>query len=166
MTVRAHPTGLLVIVLALSGCESPKHPPLRLAEGRSGLTVAERRQILSWLQCEECVDGELERVPLLAGKEATTVDSLRQDLLGGPSATRRSNVRAQFESSYQEDSLYSVSEDSRPPLTRTEYADHYLDNFVNLYRIRAAKALAEIGGPRAAGILDSAAHRPVRDSAR
>ena len=161
-----HRTGLFVIVLALSGCESPKPTPRRLAEGRAGLTVAERRQILSWLQCEECVDGELERVRLLGRKEATTVDSLGQDLLGGPSAIRRSNVRAQFESSYREDSLYSVSEGSQPPLTRTEYVDHYLDNFINLYRIRAAKALVEIGGPRAAGILDSAAHRPVRDSAR
>jgi hypothetical protein len=161
VTAHLHKASLLLILLAVAGCDRAGRPA-RTLTSQSGLKVAERNQILSWLQCEECVDGELERVALLGKKEAAAVDSLGEDLLGGPSARRRSNIRQQTESSYVEDSVYAVSVGSQLPGTRSKYVDHYLDNFMNLYRIRAARALAEIGGPKAAAILDSAAHGHVR----
>jgi hypothetical protein len=126
------------------------------------MTEANRNRILDWLECEECVGGELKRVALLGRKEATAVDSLGEDLLGGPSSRRRSNVRQQIESSYVEDSVNAVSEGSQLPGTRSKYVDHYLGNYINLYRVRAARALAEIGGPKAAALLDSAVHGIVR----
>jgi hypothetical protein len=149
---------LLSLALALAGCGSE-------ATRRSEVTPAGRRQVLSWLQCDECTNRELERVRVLGRARATasaTVDSLREDLLGGPAAVRRSNVRRQFESAYQEDSADAASDGEAPPLTRTEYVDGYLDNFVTVYRVRAARALAEIGGPTAKAILDSAVAGHVR----
>jgi hypothetical protein len=41
-------------------------------------------------------------------------------------------------------------------VSSAEYVDHYLDNFVTLFRTRAGFALARIGGARATATLDSA----------
>lgn len=153
---------LLLILLALAGCDSADHTARPFAARNTGMTVTDRNRILAWLECEECVDEELKGVALLGKKEVAAVDSLGEDLLGGPSATRRSNVRQQIESSYEEDSVYAVSTGSQLPETKSKYVDHYLGNYINTYRIRAARALVEIGGTRAAAILDSAASGFVR----
>jgi hypothetical protein len=158
MTAHLRKASLLVIVFALAGCDHAGQS----ARSQTGMTVADRNSILSWLECEECVDGELERVARLAKKEGAAVDTLGEDLLGGPSTTRRSNVRQQIDSSYEEDAAYARSTGSQLPGMRSKYVEHYLDNYINLYRVRAARALAEIGGPKAAAILDSAAHGTVR----
>ena len=155
---------LLSLGSALAGCGSEETRRSEVAR-RSEVTPAGRRQVLSWLQCDECTNRELERVRVLGRARATasaTLDSLREALLGGPPDVRRSNVRRQFESAYQEDSADAASEGEAPQLTRTEYVDPYLDNFVTVYRVRAARALAEIGGPTAKAILDSAVAGYVR----
>jgi hypothetical protein len=145
--------GLLLLCLSGVACQRPLKPDER------ALKPDERAQVYSWLQCEECVDGELDRVKSLGRENATgsaTVDTLSEDLLGGPSAVRRSNMRRQYESSYTDDSVWTVGAGSAPVLERAEYVDHYFDTFVNLYRTRAAIALAKIGGTKARAILDSA----------
>jgi hypothetical protein len=129
------------------------------------LTPQERVRIYSWLQCEECVDGELAAVRRLGRSSTTgraTVDSLSEDLLGGPSAERRGNLQRQFLSSYRRVSAYADTIGFGLGVTSVEYVEHYRDNFVNLYRVRAAIALAEIGGPKATAVLDSAAHNALR----
>lgn len=160
MTARLCVAGSLVII-ALAGCTS-NQSAMHITSATSALTEDERRHVLWWLVCEECIDGELDTVKILGHNKPATVDTLGEDLLGGPSATRRDNVRKQFEQSFEEDTAYAVSEGSSLQVDRDEYVDHYLDNFVNLYRVRAARALAEIGGPKAGVILDSAAQGVVR----
>jgi hypothetical protein len=117
-----------------------------------------RQQLLAWLLCVECSGGELQAVVALGNSadSTATIDSLRQDVLGGPSPQRRDNIRLQFDSAYTEDSIDAVEEGSAPVLTRAQYVQPLLNNFVNTYRLRAARALAKIGGPVARGTLDSA----------
>ena len=131
------------------------------------LKPRERARIYSWLQCEECVDGELAAVKALGTGWRTgkaTVDSLSDDLLAGPSAQRRANVEHQFLVSFKSDSAEAILSvlPSVLPVTSTEYVRHYQDNFVNLFRIRAAIALARIGGSKATAVLDSAVAKHFR----
>ena len=117
-----------------------------------------RQQVLAWLLCVECSGGELQAVVALghSADSTATIDSLRQDVLGGPSPQRRDNIRLQFDSAYTEDSIDAVEEGSAPVLTRKQYVQPLLNNFLNTYRLRAARALAKIGGSVARGTLDSA----------
>lgn len=117
-----------------------------------------RQQRLAWLQCVECSGGELDRVVALgrSSDSSATVETLGQDLRGGPSPAYRANIRQQFDSAYTEDSLDAVEDGDQPVLTRAQYVQPLLDNFVNTYRVRAARALARIGGPAAKVALDSA----------
>jgi hypothetical protein len=147
---------LLVLALTLGGCQ-PDQTPRQAGQGlpEREPVQPDRERVLRWLQCEECTEGELDSVRSL-GSKPETVDTLSEDLLAGPADYRRANVKEQFESLYTDDSLDAVSEGSQPSLTRAEYVNEYLDNFINLYRVRAARALAEIGGPKAKAVLDSA----------
>jgi hypothetical protein len=143
---------LLVVCLAAMACQRE-------------LTLRERARLYAWLQCEECVDGELAAVTALGKSWRTggaTVDSLSDDLLAGPSAERRNNVAQQFVSSFLEDSAHADSAGTQLPVSSIEYAQYYQYNFVNLYRVRAAIALAEIGGAKARAVLDSAVARYTR----
>jgi hypothetical protein len=145
----------VLVVLGLHGLAGCG--PRNGAGGRVATTT--RHDILAWLECTECSDGELARVVALGtapGSDSSTVDSLDGDLRGGPSAARRANMRQQLDSAYEEDSLQSAAEGLPPVIGRGEYVDRLLDNYVNTYRVRAARALAEIGGPAAKAALDSA----------
>jgi hypothetical protein len=126
-----------------------------------------RQLIDAWLMCEECIDGELKAVVALGADSSTrqpAVESLIGGLLAGPSRRQVANVRQQFMESFQEDSVYATTVLGTAPVTgSTEYIDHYLGNFIAVFRTRAALALARIGGPRATAALDSALQGGLRD---
>ena len=83
----------LVTLVLVAGCS--------LVTRFSRLTSEERDTIDYWLFCEECTDGELDSVLSLASrKPSATTDTLVNDLLQGPSATRRDNLRMQLAKSY------------------------------------------------------------------
>jgi hypothetical protein len=130
----------------------------------SALNKHDRDLILYWLQCEECTEGELDSVLALAHDNPAAVDTLAEDLLGGPSTGRRNNIEEQFGRLFDEDAANAAFEGSSAPVSRTAYVEHYLDNFVNLYRARAALALGYFGDPHALAVLDSAANGVVRVS--
>jgi hypothetical protein len=158
---RGHAVGGFLLIWITVACQRPLTPEERPRQ----LTPQERVRIYSWLQCEECIDGELAAVKALGSGARTgkaTVDSLSDDLLAGPSAERRENVARQFVASFLEDSAHADSAGTRLPVGSIEYAQYYQYNFVNLYRVRAAIALAEIGGPKATAVLDSAVARHSR----
>lgn len=152
--------GVIRIILAslsLTACRS------------SALTPRERSTLTHLLRCEECSAADFDAVKNLAASKPAVVDTLSEDLLRGPSPEQRSRVRRQFLETYREDSLF---QDSLPPADvrrsehelplpavverSDEFVEHYLGNYVALYRVRAASALARIGGDKPRAALDSA----------
>jgi hypothetical protein len=103
--------------------------------------------VSAWLTCIECTDGELDTLKALVGRRPAIMDTLVAALLSGPSPARRAQIRRELLAAYPR---------RRPlPVDSNEYARVYADNAVAIYRTRAAKALAEIGGPTVRHALDS-----------
>jgi hypothetical protein len=164
--------GVITVVVAsliVGACRTSRQDRSSVtSRDRSPLTPEERSTVTQLLQCEECSDGELVAVTNLAARKPAVVDTLSEDLLRGPSRESRSRLRRQFLQTYREDSLFQNSspEGLRPSGHSValpaviepsgEFVDHYLGNYVALYRVRAATALARIGGNKARAALDSA----------
>jgi hypothetical protein len=169
--------GVLTVIAAcvtLTACRSSgrsQNQSSITAQDSAALTPQERRTVSHLLQCEECSDGELDAVKKLADRKPAVIDTLREQLLRGPSPEARSRLRRQFLQTYREDSLFqSSSPDDLAELhspavveSSDQFVNHYLGNYVALYRVRAATALARIGGSKARAALDSAmtGHLPI-----
>jgi hypothetical protein len=145
-TARFGGAGLLTCLMA-AGCQQP--PP-------------DRAQLDAWLTCVECVDGELDSLKAQATLHVGTVDTLREDLLHGPSAARRGKLAQQLTATYQLLVAYVASDPNADSLgfSQAQYVDNDLDNMVTIYRGRAARGLGAIGGARARAALDSALQLP------
>jgi hypothetical protein len=124
------------------------------------LTRRDRSQVDAWLHCIECSDGEADSLRALGARKRTaTVRQLRDDLLAGPSAARRHHVQEQFRETYQALKKYaSLHVHEVPDITATQadFVRGYLDNYLALYRVRAAVGLARVGGSAAVPVIDSA----------
>lgn len=123
--------------------------------------VSQAHQLLEmWLECTECDRGELKAVATLG---AMAVPSLITTLKKGSSQAKREVMRLRLMRSYKQLTEYK---DSHHALTATEseadYIAHYLENYAAQYQIRAAIALAEIGGPAARDALKEAYATPLR----
>jgi hypothetical protein len=140
---RATP-GLIAAALALGACGGRPQPIAGPVDGRV---------IVSWLECEECQEGELAAVAAL-GDDAVPV--LVATLRDGMSPATRERLRLQLEAAYRGRRAYGrLHPDAGPTLTREEYVDHHLANRDALYRVRSIRALARIGS--------RAARRALRD---
>lgn len=123
--------------------------------------VSQAHQLLElWLECTECDRGELKAVATLG---AMVVPSLITTLKKGPSQAKREIMQLRLMRSYKQLAEYK---DSHHVLSATEsepgYIAHYLENYLAQYQIRAAIALAEIGGPAAMHALEEAHATPLR----
>ena len=117
----------------------------------------------AWLTCIECSDGELDSVKAVAARLPGTIDTLREDLLHGPTAPRRARLVQQLQTTYQELVTHNANDPTAAPLpfTQVEFVNRYLDGMVAIYQGRAAYALGAIGTTPARQALDSALHFPV-----
>ncbi len=125
--------------------------------------TTDRPVLDAWLTCTECSDGELDSVKAVAARLPGTIDTLREDLLHGPSATRRGRLVQQLQATYQELVTHNANNPTAAPLpfTQVEFVNRYLDGMVAIYQGRAAYALGAIGTTPARQALDSALHFPV-----
>lgn len=114
-----------------------------------------RRALLAYFECEECTDGELQTL-LKFGERATP--SLAAALRQGPSLAKREQARLAYEAAYEELTAYARAhpKNVRVPMTKEQYLGTYLGNYEVLHKTRAARALAEIGGPEARAALQQA----------
>ena len=151
-----------VLCLAAWGCPGPIEPekptltPEKAAEAR--------RIIVAWLECEECTDGELEAVVKLG---VVAVPSLAASLREGPSPASRELLRRHLITSYQKLKKYEATHpEAKVPMGQAEYVKTYMDNYLALYQVRAATALAAIGGSDAKRALEKALKAPVRNDVR
>lgn len=123
-----------------------------------------RRTIVTYLECEECEEGELEAVVKL-GQSA--VPTLTATLREGPGPANRELVRRQLQDTYKKLKEYERTHpNSKVSQSEEEYVKTYSENYVALYQSRAATALGAIGGPDARKALEEASQASVRDDVK
>jgi hypothetical protein len=115
---------------------------------------------MSWLECEECIDGELEAVLELG---PVAVPSLAATLRDGPSPATREKLRRELRIRYGELRDY-VQQHPAAGFDEAEdvWVDEQLANDVARYQARSAEALARLGGPEARRALAEALGKPLR----
>ncbi len=118
---------VLVLMLGLAGC--------------ARLSTAEKGDIRRWLLCEECTEGELARVVKLGDRAVPAL----AEALRGPSDSGRNNMRVQTEAVHARIGL--------PAIAGQEYSNHYENNYIATYQLRAIRALTAIATERAHAAL-------------
>ena len=160
---------IVVAASALLGCgrEAPQtttQPPATTSPQLSPEeATSARRHIVSWLECEECENGELQAVVKLG---QTAVPTLAATLREGPSPAARETLRLHLVDTYAKLKEQSSRPESKVDMSEAEYVKTYTDNYDALYRVRSAQALAAIGGPEALRALDAAKNYELREDAR
>ncbi len=131
---------LVIMCLGLTHAAFADNRSTRLDDGSAVGALA------AWLESEHGEPAEL--APVLKYGQAV-VASLSAALAEGPSPVRRERLRRSLEANYA--AYRSAMQDRSPwPVpTQEQYLGHYLDNFDAIYRVRAAQALAAIGGQQA-----------------
>jgi hypothetical protein len=160
------PLAVLAAVTVLGSCrKEPAPAPTPTAEPAPASLSPEqaaqaRRIIVAWLECEECESGELEAVAKLGN---TAVPTLTATLRGGPSAASREKLRLHLVATYGR--LRKEGEthrEMRVAQSEEAYVQTYMENYVALYQVRSAQALAAIGGEEARRALETAAKAGLR----
>jgi len=160
--IRQALTVVFFVILAtvlLAGCQQRSKQDLKdLSPERKAEIV---QTVLAWLECEECQDGELERVK----KEGDlAVPTLSAALLKGPSPASLELLRLGLEERYDKLQNYSKThKDMKISQTKADFVAHYLGNYESLYRIRAAEALSTIGSKQAKQSLMEASKGNFRE---
>lgn len=144
MSLHAAVISVIILIVAAGGCAFWMAEPRAVGE-----------QVKSWLECEECTDGELRRVVSLGDKAVPTLAAALRD---GPSA----EIRAQL--SKDRLATYGKLKGYGPVwMTEEEYVRKYTENAVVLYQVRAAVALGAIGGPEPRRALEEVLGKGGRD---
>lgn len=122
-------------------------------------SVQARETILDWMECEECHSGELEAVVRLG---SIVVPSLIACLVDGPSQANQEIMRRHLVGSYSHLKQYAIANPGyNVTRSETEYVEHYQAKYVARYQIRAAKALAKIGGAEAKRAIEDVLRTPL-----
>src|ERR1051325_1755203 len=119
-----------------------------------------RLALLNWLECEECSNGELAVVvhygPLL-------IPMLQAATLSGPSPASEELLREAFGRRYDELRDYALVHPESPISgTREQFVAFNVSRAHVQYQLRAAQALALIGGPLARQTILDAIGRAER----
>lgn len=158
--------GLLQMVLALVLFDfmTPQGMTTAIAAGAESIqspsAAAEvMRTVLTWLECEECIDGELKAVIRLHN---IAVPPLSIALREGPSPSSLEIYRRELMVSYTRMANYHGSRTNRlVAMTPDEYIALHLGNYVRLYQVRALAALSMMGGTTATAALEDALQAPL-----
>lgn len=152
----------ICLATLLLGCPKEPEPPTVTMEPEEAAEA--RRMIVEWLECEECENGELEKV---TGLGEGAVPTLAATLEEGPSAASRESYRRHLVQTYNRTMEYARTHpEAELDMTEEEYVDAYMGNYVALYRNRAAIALAAIGGDYARAALEKARDAELREDVR
>ncbi|HWN11155.1 MAG TPA: hypothetical protein VNO50_18090 [Pyrinomonadaceae bacterium] len=161
---------LLAFCIAASGCTRPSVEPnnnqgsTNQAQLSPDQWTQTRRTIVTYLECEECEEGELEAVVKL-GESA--VPTLAATLLEGPSPANREILRRQLLDTYRKLKEYEKTHPkAKTSQGEEEYVKTYAENYVALYQTRAARALGAIGGPNARKALEEASKLSLREDVK
>jgi hypothetical protein len=120
--------------------------------------------LTAWFECEECEEGQLKAVVQYG---QAVVPSLIAALNNGPSAASQEMLRRGLEARYDElVELARRKPEAKPASSKEDFVSLYVGNLDAQYRIRAAQALAAIGGTTARRALESALGNARREDVR
>lgn len=147
----------LALAPALS-CGQQQQPAAR--EMSTAESEQARQALKTWLECEECQEGELAAVTKYGD---AIVPSLIAVLNQGLSPAGRERLRLDLEARHDELAA-RAQHNQRSQLTasKEEFTALYLSNLDAQYRVRAAQALAQIDGPRARSALEAVVGKTPR----
>ena len=137
---------------------------LLLPHAPAAYADAAMRDMVAWLECEDCAPPAPRRVTRHGD---ALVPMLKSIVEQGPSPTRRERLVMAVESSYDQ---HGESVRDRPDLklrwTKDKYVAHYVAAFDTSYRIRAVQALSAIGSAHARAALEASANAPLPPKVR
>jgi hypothetical protein len=111
-------------------------------------------QIIAWLECTECPAGTFDAV-IKAG--AAAISELSRVLLQGPPPDKRQAHESYLRQTYAELQAYQRTHRGRAlPYNEDQFVTRDMTKYDATYRVRAARALGEIGGAEAIRALDQA----------
>lgn len=116
--------------------------------------------MFAWLECVDCLNGQLDSVRALAARKPAAVDTLAGDLLDGPPAARVLRVEQQLAAGF--DRLRTYANARQIPLATVDGTNksarvaRYRERYRTVFAVRAALALGCIRTSRALQALDSA----------
>ena len=119
--------------------------------------------LVRWFECDECEEGQLKEVVALG---EFVVPSLRAALHHGASPATRELVRRGLDRRYDELLQFINPKIGAPFPSREEFISTNLEVLDAQYRVRAAKALAEIGGKNSKKALEEATRQSLREDER
>src|SRR5262245_4694408 len=157
------PLVLFGILLAYQQQPGPPGAAPDRTRGRTPQQEVElRRDLVRWVECDESHGGQLQAV-VRWGEAA--VPSLAATLEQGPSLERMTAYRNGLGRTYEKLKAYSESHpdrESEPLLSLGEFVGLYTQNFIALYKSRAAIALGRTGGAAAKSALEKAQTQSLR----
>lgn len=153
MTVRR-----VAVLVALAAASSSAPAQLKQPDIRQ--TEQATRALATWLESD---DADRNRLANVTKHGQFVVPSLAAALEQGPSPAKRELVRRSLEADYE---ALARADPKRRLRSKADFTQHYQANFDALYRIRAAQALAAIGGTDARRVLEAAADQARRDDVR
>jgi len=154
----------MVCCLVICGCVPKKAEPPTKTSLSPEQAAESRRTIITWLECEECSDGELEAVVKLG---SIAVPSLAIILREGPSRANRELQRRHLMTTYQRLKSYQAKHPELVlPMSEEQFVGTYMDNYAALYQSRAAMGLAAMGGTDAKRAIEDAAKVSFRDDVK
>jgi hypothetical protein len=143
---------MLLVALATDTARSQQEP------GNASQALA------NWLDCEDCAQGELDAV---THHGQAIVPSLIEALNQGPSPAALDALRKALAERYGQ-LVEQSNKNARAPIavSRDRFVELYGGTWDAQHRMRAAQALAAIGGERARAALDASARQAERDDVR
>jgi len=152
------PVWLTLALVLMPAAAGGQPAPLSTAQSERAA-----RALSAWLEAEVFDPSELQ--PLIQYGQAV-VPSLIVALDAGPSPARRERQRRLLDAEHDMLQEQARNTPGRKLPSKTDYVNHYTANFEALYRVRAAQALAAIGGAEARKALEAAAGKTGRDDVR
>lgn len=152
-------TGLIGIILLIS-CHAKEKPltPVKLSPERKAEVI---QSVVTWLECEECDEGELDR---LKREGDSAIPTLAAALNDGPSPASIELMRLQMEKRYDRLMKYAKTHPkAHIQESKKDFVFHYLNNYEALYRIRAVQGLSAIGGENAYKAIQNASRKSYRE---
>jgi hypothetical protein len=121
--------------------------------------------LVAWFECEECNSGELQRV-VKYGKQVVPI--LAATVQRGPAPASRELYRLRLQDAHGDLQAYAKShpQEKIELPSQEQYVQMYLDNYAATYKVRAAKALAAIGGDEATAALRRGLQDATRDDVK
>jgi len=109
----------------------------------------------------------LPRLDAVKNLGSVAIPSLAASLREGPSPASRESLRRHLLETYEELKAYEETHPKQKVAqSKMEFVNTYMENYVAQYQIRAAQALAAIGGPEAQKGLSDALKVTLSDDVR